>query len=203
MEVVQVQPRDTYLHYIYVPTKGTAIRWSFTTKRNNISFGLYRRRGQAPLPSSSDIIFHAQQRLQQRQLSAGELLPADGQLRKQHGELFFSLSAFLSRDTEGAGRLTLDSFVDDEHPEPEVAGNRMVGNGHGARPRAKSVASIKLKEQGLDEILPIQHMNSSQTKVEGSYRVEEPGNYVLVFGENILSDWNDKEGVGLNNSSAR
>lgn len=79
MEVVQVQPRDSYLHYIYVPTKGTAIRWSFNTKRNNISFGLYRRRGQAPLPSSSDIIFRAQQQLQQRQMSAGELLvPENG-----------------------------------------------------------------------------------------------------------------------------
>lgn len=73
MEVVQVQPRDSYLHYIYVPTKGTAIRWSFTTKRHNISFVLYRRRGQAPLPSSSDLIFRAQQQLQQRQMSAGEL----------------------------------------------------------------------------------------------------------------------------------
>lgn len=54
--------------------------------------------------------------------------------------------------------------------------------GSGSRPRAKSVASIKLKEQGLDEIIPIQHMNSSNTKVVGSHVVEEPGNYVLVFG---------------------
>ena len=83
MEVVQVQPRDSYLHYIYVPSKGTAIRWSFTTRRNNIAFGVYRRRGQAPLPSSSEIIFHAQQ---QRQHSAGELLLNDnGSLRKQQG----------------------------------------------------------------------------------------------------------------------
>ena len=86
MEVVQVQPRDSYLHYIYVPTKGTAIRWSFTTKRNNISFGVYRRRGQAPLPSSSEIIFRAQQQLQQRQLSAppGELLSGSNNSPHQH-----------------------------------------------------------------------------------------------------------------------
>ncbi|CDH57471.1 oxysterol-binding protein [Lichtheimia corymbifera JMRC:FSU:9682] len=152
MEVVQVQPRDSYLHYIYVPTKGTAIRWSFTTRRNNIAFGVYRRRGQAPLPSSSEIIFHAQQ---QRQHSAGELLLNDnGSLRKHQ---------------------------DDDESEN--------GNGHApslngsiaGRPRAKSVASTKLREQGLDEIIPIQHMNSSSVKIEGSYVVEEPGNYVLVF----------------------
>lgn len=61
MEVVQVQPRDFYLHYIYVPAKGTTIRWTFTTKKNNIAFGLYRRLGQTPLPSSSDIVLKAQQ----------------------------------------------------------------------------------------------------------------------------------------------
>lgn len=82
MEVVQVQPRDSYLHYIYVPSKGTAIRWSFTTRRNNIAFGVYRRQGQAPLPSSSEIIFHAQQ---QRQHSAGELLLNDNGSLRKHG----------------------------------------------------------------------------------------------------------------------
>ncbi|KAG1121939.1 hypothetical protein G6F42_011945 [Rhizopus arrhizus] len=61
MEVVQVQPRDFYLHYIYVPVKGTTIRWTFTTKKNNIAFGLYRRLGHTPLPSSSDIVLKAQQ----------------------------------------------------------------------------------------------------------------------------------------------
>lgn len=61
MEVIQVQPRDFYLHYIYVPVKGTSIRWTFTTKKNNIAFGLYRRLGLTPLPSTSDIVLKAQQ----------------------------------------------------------------------------------------------------------------------------------------------
>lgn len=69
MEVVQVQPRDSYLHNIYVPTKGTVIRWSFTTKKNNIAFGLFRRKGKEPLPNSSEIVFRAQQQLQKRQMS--------------------------------------------------------------------------------------------------------------------------------------
>lgn len=74
MEVVQVQPRDSYLYNIYVPTQGTVIRWSFTTKRNNISFGLFRRREKEPLPNSSDIIFRAQQQpLQKRQMSLASI----------------------------------------------------------------------------------------------------------------------------------
>ena len=52
-----------------------------------------------------------------------------------------------------------------------------------SRPRSKSVATIKLKEQGLEEIIPIQHAQSCDQKVEGIYVVEEPGNYVLVFGK--------------------
>ncbi|KAI9482535.1 Oxysterol-binding protein-domain-containing protein [Zychaea mexicana] len=50
--------------------------------------------------------------------------------------------------------------------------------------RSKSVklASVKLKEQeDLTEVLPIQHCVSANVKVEGSYVVQEPGNYILVF----------------------
>lgn len=51
MEIIQVQPRDFYLHYIYVPTKETTIKWAFTTRKNNIAFGLYRKTSQSPLLS--------------------------------------------------------------------------------------------------------------------------------------------------------
>lgn len=69
MEVVQVQPRDSYLHNIYVPTKDTVIKWSFTTKRNNISFGIFRRKEKEPLPNSSDILFRTQHQAKKRQMS--------------------------------------------------------------------------------------------------------------------------------------
>ncbi|GAA5807757.1 hypothetical protein MFLAVUS_001134 [Mucor flavus] len=152
MEVVQVQPRDSYSHNIYVPTKGTAIRWSFTTKKNNISFGLFRRKGKEPLPNSSDILFRAQQQLQKRQMS----IP-------------FELGISQQDDV---------SAVDDDHVHSSA---HSIHSQTSSRPRSKSVATIKLKEQGLDEIVPIQHTQSCAQKVEGFYTVEEPGNYVLVF----------------------
>lgn len=81
MEVVQVQPRDSYLHNIYVPAKGTVLKWSFTTKRNNISFGIFRRKEKEPLPNSSDIVFRAQhQQNKKRQMS----LTSDFNLKKHN-----------------------------------------------------------------------------------------------------------------------
>lgn len=55
-------------------------------------------------------------------------------------------------------------------------------NNHTNRPRSKSVATTKLKESGLEEIIPIQHTQSCDHKIQGTYSVEDPGNYVLVFG---------------------
>ena len=53
------------------------------------------------------------------------------------------------------------------------------------RSKSGRLASVKLKEQGdLIEVLPIQHCVSANIKVEGSYIVQEPGNYILVFGKN-------------------
>ncbi|KAF7726191.1 hypothetical protein EC973_008989 [Apophysomyces ossiformis] len=144
MEVVQVQPRDSYLHYVHVPAKGMTIRWSFTTKRKNIAFGLFQRLGTTRLQSSSDIVFPQWQ--QQRQLS---LPNVDGQ-----------------------------DPSDDDKPSADtlsVASRRR-------RPRAKSTASNKLRGQDdFVEIIPIDHCNSADVKVEGSYVVRQPGNFVLVF----------------------
>ncbi|KAI8388923.1 Oxysterol-binding protein-domain-containing protein [Radiomyces spectabilis] len=159
MEVVQVQPRDSYLHYVYVPSRNTCIRWSFTTKNKNIGFGLYRRKGTS-LPSSSNIIFRAHQPVEQRQLTAPP------------------------RDLYNAEQDDAENSCADDLP---ACNESLYSNNNAAynRPRAKSVASIQLKEQGLDEILPIYRTNSSNTKIEGSYTVDEPGNYVLVFGKNL------------------
>ncbi|KAI8071203.1 Oxysterol-binding protein-domain-containing protein [Gongronella butleri] len=150
MEVLQVQPRDTYLHYVYVPTKNTSIQWSFTTKRNNIQFGVYKRHGQEPLPSSSEVYFRSHA-VRQASLPAGELL------------------------ARGASESGMASSAVSTHSGLSVT------NSSSSRPRAKSMASVKLREQGFSEIIPIQHTNSSQTKIEGSLVVPEPGNYVLVF----------------------
>ncbi|GAN11187.1 oxysterol-binding protein-related protein 3 isoform X4 [Mucor ambiguus] len=165
MEVVQVQPRDSYLHNIYVPTKGTVIRWSFTTKKNNIAFGLFRRKEKEPLPNSSEIVFRAQQQLQKRQMS----FPSDlGANRNNSQE---STSTVGDEDIES-------NYL---HSSNQSIHSQNNSSHHSNRPRSKSVATIKLKDSGMDEIIPIQHAQSSDQKVEGAFVVDEPGNYVLVF----------------------
>jgi voltage-gated potassium channel Kch len=79
------------------------------------------------------------------------------------------------------------TIIDDDDDIESTYGvhssSQSIHSTHSARPRAKSVASTKLKEGGLDEIIPIQHTQSRDQKVEGHYTVDEPGNYVLVFGK--------------------
>ncbi|KAG2190375.1 hypothetical protein INT46_002356 [Mucor plumbeus] len=165
MEVVQVQPRDSYLHNIYVPTKGTVIRWSFTTKKNNIAFGLFRRKGKEPLPNSSEIVFRAQQQLQKRQMS----FPSELGTNRNNSQ----------ESTSTVGDDDIESNYIHSSSQSIHSQNNSIH--HNNRPRSKSVATIKLKEGGMDEIIPIQHAQSSDQKVEGTFVVEEPGNYVLVF----------------------
>lgn len=56
------------------------------------------------------------------------------------------------------------------------------------KPRSKSLVSEKLEEMNeWTELIPIEHVNSVKTKVEGSYTVESPGHYVLVFGMCVMN----------------
>ncbi|KAI8147715.1 Oxysterol-binding protein-domain-containing protein [Fennellomyces sp. T-0311] len=152
MEVVQVQPRDSYLHYIYVGNQGTAIRWSFTTKRKNIAFGLYRRLGPARLPSSSEFIFQ-QQDQKQRRTSMGD--------------------AFVGG---------YDHAIPEKPNSQGLHHLLHIKNNGIQRSKSGKLASVKLKEQeDLIEVIPIQHCVSANVKVEGHYVVQVPGNYILVF----------------------
>ncbi|KAI8888378.1 hypothetical protein K501DRAFT_24691 [Backusella circina FSU 941] len=64
-----------------------------------------------------------------------------------------------------------------------INGANSISSQYTSRPRSKSTAAHKLIEGGMDEIIPIQHTHSSNHKIEGQYQVDEPGNYVLVFGK--------------------
>lgn len=173
MEVVNVQPRDIYIHYIYVPDKSTTIRWWFSTKRHNIAFGLYRTANQAQIPPS-DVLFQTEDN------SRVSSSPATG---------------VRSVNAGGNGNATGTSIVNTSSRRPtlthEDSNNSSDGLAEGStlhtssasiRSRRKSVASQKLADN-MDEVLPIEHCNSADNKVSGQYVVEEPGSYALVFGK--------------------
>ncbi|KAJ2777440.1 Oxysterol-binding protein 3 [Coemansia interrupta] len=45
MEEVEILPRDAYLHTVNIARAPCTLQWWFTTKRKNIDFGLFQRRG--------------------------------------------------------------------------------------------------------------------------------------------------------------
>ncbi|KAM3579255.1 Oxysterol-binding protein 3 [Umbelopsis sp. WA50703] len=171
MEVVNVQPRDIYIHYIYVPDKATTIRWWFSTKRHNIAFGLYRTASQAQI-SSSDVLFHTQD------TPRGSPLPAPGARPLNAGGNGASTGA--TNATSSSRRPTLTYEDSKDSSDGMADGSTLHASSASIRSRRKSVASQKLADN-MDEILPIEHCNSADNKVSGHYVVDEPGSYALVF----------------------
>lgn len=171
MEVVQVQPRDIYIHYIYVSDKGTTIRWWFSTKRKNIAFGLYRTASQAHI-SSSDVLFHAQDtpRTSPLPTSGSRPLNSNGTLNAP------------TPNPPSSRRPTLTKEYSKDSSDGYLEGATLQASSASVRSRRKSVASQKLADN-MVEILPIEHCNSADNKVSGHYVVDEPGSYALVFGK--------------------
>src|SRR5439155_24483737 len=54
MQEVEIAPRDVYIYHIHVP-KDKTISWWFSTKKKNISFGLYLRIPPAPSTTSTPV----------------------------------------------------------------------------------------------------------------------------------------------------
>lgn len=177
MEVVQVQPRDMYIHYIYVPDKGTTIRWWFSTKRKNIAFGLYRTASQAHI-SSSDVLFHAQDTPRSSPLPTGSS-------RTLNSGSNGTLAATPNASHPSSRRPTLTKeYSKDSSDGFQDAASTIQPSTVSVRSRSKSVASQKLADN-MVEIIPIEHCNSADNKVSGHYVVDEPGSYALVFGKAV------------------
>lgn len=169
MEVVQVQPRDIYIHYVYVPDAGTTIRWWFSTKRKNIAFGLYRTFNQTQV-SSSDVLFHAQDTARPSAQS-----PQSTRSLNAH-----SANTLSTANNSSARRPTMSHEASSYSSDNQESSNQQ-SSAASVRSRRKSVATQKLADN-LVEILPIEHCNSADNKVSGHYLVDEPGSYALVFG---------------------
>ena len=50
MQEIEVPPRDVFQHYVHVDQPGKTLVWWFSTKKKNISFGLYFRKNAACPP---------------------------------------------------------------------------------------------------------------------------------------------------------
>ncbi|KAI8394249.1 Oxysterol-binding protein-domain-containing protein [Radiomyces spectabilis] len=188
MPEIRIQPRDVYEHYVYVERKNTTLQWRFSTKKKNISFGLFFRPG-PPVTHLQNAELESVVTSQEKRLTLCEV---DGQLstvstwrrsssddKRDSSPVSESLQDPLSAngipslDTQAAMRERRRSStpISPTHAIAAVAAAR----------RRKSVASINLRDKDFEEILPIEHVNSASEEIVGIYTVGEPGNYVLLF----------------------
>ncbi|KAG0086827.1 Oxysterol-binding protein- protein 3 [Podila epicladia] len=198
MQEIEVPPRDVFQHYVHVDKPGKTLVWWFSTKKKNISFGLYFRKSascppqlksntQAPSittasPPSSH--FPKAESITSRRTANRSHSSSNGQPPTSSGgnQLASSptKSSHLSVYASSRG-----SSSEDDSPEDSL--------GHLQNPSQSSLPSTtqpslrkkktvaKFKDPELIEILPIQHYESSAGPVRGEYHVKEEGSYVLVF----------------------
>ncbi|KAI8342100.1 Oxysterol-binding protein-domain-containing protein [Chlamydoabsidia padenii] len=172
MQEIQIQPRDVYEHFIYVQRPGTTLRWTFTTRKKNIYFGLFFRAG-PPMATTSTPGNHR---------SSKSPAPIS-----EHRYSITSLSSTRTMDT-------YNTDSDWQHynicePSSNKPGVDINKGKRGSltqvalhqQQRKHSTASAHLIENQFQQVIPIAHTHSSEEQIHGSYTVSEPGNCVLIF----------------------
>ncbi|KAG9288503.1 hypothetical protein G9A89_015709 [Geosiphon pyriformis] len=194
MQEVEVSPRDCFIHYLYV-TQGKNISWSFSTKKKNISFGLFQKT--IPTPINSNILTAPNNSttgsssetllspLSLHRSSPPPPPPPPPPSGKSGRTSLHSLTSAVSR----ASFDTLDIEENEEEQGssqiglllPDHSTTSINSQNSSARNSRKKLTSPQLKDPDLKELLPIKHYNSASATIKGSYQVEEEGTYCLYF----------------------
>ncbi|CAG8526858.1 2634_t:CDS:2 [Dentiscutata heterogama] len=178
MQEVEVPPRDIFVHYINVPT-GKTITWSFSTKKKNISFGLYQRKatGNNSIAASSPTGTFKEEGSNLSSIKHTIITP------KSSTKSNYSVSLKSKASLE-----TIKPEDNDESNEGDVGSTLADSNSVSVndlpvanRGRKKAGSTLIIKDPDLKEILPIEHYNSALNTIKGSYKVTEEGTYCLCF----------------------
>ncbi|CAG8513805.1 2651_t:CDS:2 [Racocetra fulgida] len=161
MQEVEILPRDVFIHYLNVP-KGKVILWWFSTKKKNISFGLFQRKDN--IVASGNVFIAAPNTPEPYQDGnvTGPISPAKIAI-SEHKPLVKSLAASLK------SRNSLDTYQTDENDDiNEDDVNPTLNNQQSSRVRGrkKSVSAQIAKDPSLKEILPVEHYNSATTTIK-------------------------------------
>lgn len=199
MQEIEVAPRDVFTHYINVK-KGQTILWWFSTKKKNISFGLYQRKG--PAVSARNVFIAASTTNSATEvltpLESGHLSPVSARQINTPALSTTKSRTSLHSVASGVSRTSIDTNDTDDNEEASGENNTESGatlndstSAQSLQPtspvfnrgRKKSVSAQIIKDPDLKEILPIEHYNSASTTIKGSYLVQEEGTYCLCFGK--------------------
>lgn len=196
MQEIEVPPRDVFQHYVHVDQPNKALVWWFSTKRKNISFGLFFRKSsscppqlksntQAPSITSLTIPSPPV-----RTESSSSRSFSQSPQTQAHGSPYGLLSSSPTKSSKtsnyASSRASIDTLSDDEDQASELADGQSIHHNQtsSTQPSARRKKTVaKFKDPDLIEILPIQHYNSAAGPVRGEYLAKEEGSYVLVFGK--------------------
>ncbi|KAF9352866.1 hypothetical protein BGX34_011922, partial [Mortierella sp. NVP85] len=182
MQEIEVPPRDVFQHYVLVDQPDKTLVWSYSTRKKNISFGLFKLKTDACPPQRSNTLAPSITSVS----ASTKPESISSQRRPSHtpgGSGQFARDGVLStsptKSTYASSRASIDTSDDEDEDSGKQRNASQSSHSTGSRParRKKTVAKIK----DLIEILPIEHFNSSAGTIRGEYTVKEQGTYVLVF----------------------
>ncbi|KAJ3274775.1 hypothetical protein HDV01_001978 [Terramyces sp. JEL0728] len=154
MQEVTVKQRSTFTHYITVDSPGKEICWNFCTRKKNISFGLFKKETDLPLSRLNTF--------------GGSLTNISSSIQSTPPP---PISPPRQSMVEKNSRM---SVLNSQQSAPNIELNQISSH-------TKSRSRDSNLDKQLTEILPIAHYESSKLTIKGTYLVQEPGTFVLVF----------------------
>ncbi|KAL7754062.1 Oxysterol-binding protein 3 [Sorochytrium milnesiophthora] len=175
MQEIEIPARDRFKYYVQVTDAPKTIMWNFTTKRNNVAFGLFRQNdGQA----SGD----AQNPLHHRTTSDA----STASQTRMKGILPFSRSR--SNIQQEAASPVSATMTDDNDTD---SANASSSTDLSKRRHARAVSG-HIRDPQLSEIMPVEKYESAKGTIKGQYTVDQDGTYVLYFDNSFSRNTSKK-----------
>ncbi|GJJ77937.1 oxysterol-binding protein-related protein 3/6/7 [Entomortierella parvispora] len=199
MQEIEVPARDVFQHYVHVDNpENKALVWWFSTKKKNISFGLFFRKsaacppqlksntlapsittsGSGPSPTRPESI--SSRHTSNQPMYTGSNVLSTSPTKSSRASNYASSRASIdsaSEDEDDDHGLELASVLGTNQHNPSQSS--LPSSSQPSSRRKKTVA--KFKDPDLIEILPIQHYDSASATIRGEFTIKEEGSYVLVF----------------------
>ncbi|KAI9293674.1 hypothetical protein K502DRAFT_26671 [Neoconidiobolus thromboides FSU 785] len=186
MQEIEILPKDKYLHYITLPKNHDIISWSFSTHKKSILFGLFI---QSTVNTSSHNVNEINEFSSNDSNNPmnGLGLTVNGTIRsmssrKRRGSVN---SQWNKQDISGLevpgeeiNKNNSKLSIDISHTSDFETGSKKsinLTNGH---------RKNKFNKGGeLIEVLPLKSYDSNKTTIKGEHKVNQPGTYILYFGD--------------------
>jgi hypothetical protein len=152
MQEVTIRPRSVFSHSVTIDAPGKELCWNFFTRKKNLSFGLFKKE-ELNRPRKMTMVTGS------------------------HGEIGSSVvqpGPYL-QITDPIPRYTSTSSVNSVE-QTSSATSAMTT----VKPKGRE-SRVQVDPPDSVPILPIAHYESSKITIKGSYFVQEPGTYILVF----------------------